>query len=56
MTRSVSTMIDRLTAAHVLQSAATALVTGSEVATLNRTEFGRVPGLHLANLKLFVRA
>ena len=44
-----------LIGAHDLQIAATALVAGSEVATLNVTEFGRVPGLPLAELTPFVR-
>ena len=44
-----------LIGAHDLLIAATALVAGSEVATLNVTEFGRVPGLHLADLTTFVR-
>ncbi len=44
-----------LIGAHDLQIAATALVAVSEVATLNVTEFGRVPGLPLAELAPFVR-
>ena len=44
-----------LIGAHDLQIAATALVAGSEVATLHVTEFGRVPGLPLAELTPFVR-
>lgn len=44
-----------LIGAHDLQIAATALVAGSEVATLNVTEFRRVPGLQLAELTAFVR-
>jgi len=40
---------------HDLQIAATALVARSEVATLNVTEFGRVPGLSIAGLAPFVR-
>ena len=44
-----------LIGAHDLQIAATALVAGSEVATLNVTEFHRVPGLQLAELTPFVR-
>ena len=44
-----------LIGAHDLQIAATALVAGSEVATLNVTEFRRVPGLQLAELTPFVR-
>lgn len=42
--------------AHDLQVAATALVAGSEVATLNVDELGRVPGLRLAELSPFMRA
>jgi tRNA(fMet)-specific endonuclease VapC len=41
---------------HDLQVAATALAAGSAVATLNRGEFGRVPGLELAATAPFVRA
>jgi predicted nucleic acid-binding protein len=41
---------------HDLQIAATALVSGSEVATLNVTGFGRVPGLAVAELAPFVRS
>ncbi len=44
-----------LIGAHDLQIAATALVAVSEVATLNVTEFGRVPGMLLAELAPFVR-
>ena len=44
-----------LIGAHDLQIAATALVAGSEVATLSVTEFRRVPGLQLAELTPFVR-
>ena len=44
-----------LIGAHDLQIAATALVAGSEVATLNVAEFGRVPSLPLAELAPFVR-
>jgi len=44
-----------LIGAHDLQIAATALVAGSEVATLNLNEFGRVPGLTLAAITPFVR-
>ena len=44
-----------LIGAHYLQVAATALVAGSEVAALNVSEFGRVPGLPLAELAPFVR-
>jgi len=40
---------------HDLQIAATALVAGSEVATLNLNEFSRVPGLPLATITPFVR-
>lgn len=40
---------------HDLQVAATALVAGSQVATLNADEFRRVPGLALADLAPFVR-
>ena len=42
--------------AHDLQVAATALVAGSEVATLNADEFRRVPSLALAPLAPFLRA
>lgn len=42
--------------AHDLQVAATALVAGSAVATLNVNEFRRVPGLALAALAPFVRS
>lgn len=42
--------------AHDLQIAATALEAGSEVATLNDNEFGRVPGLQLAALTAFMRS
>lgn len=41
--------------AHDLQVAATALVAGSAVATLNRDEFHRVPGLDIAPLEKFLR-
>ena len=44
-----------LIGAHDLQIAATALVAGSEVATLNTAEFSRVSGLSLAELTPFVR-
>lgn len=44
-----------LIGAHDLQIAATALVAGSEVATLNANEFRRVSGLALAELAPFVR-
>jgi tRNA(fMet)-specific endonuclease VapC len=44
-----------LIGAHDLQIAATALVAGSTVATLNVDEFRRVPGLHLAELAEFVQ-
>ena len=44
-----------LVGAHDLQIAATALVAGSEVATLHVTEFGGMPGLPLAKLAPFVR-
>ena len=44
-----------LIGAHDLQIAATALVAGSEVATLKVKEFSRVPGLPLAELEPFVR-
>lgn len=44
-----------LIGAHDLQIAATALVAGSAVATLNVSEFGRVPGLMLADLAPFMR-
>ena len=44
-----------LIGAHDLQIAATALVAGSEVATLNLNEFSRVPGLPLAAITPFVR-
>ncbi len=44
-----------LISVHDLQITATALVSGSEVATLNVTEIGRVPGLPLAQLAPFVR-
>jgi tRNA(fMet)-specific endonuclease VapC len=40
---------------HDLQVAATALVAGSAVATLNDDEFRRVPGLILAELAPFAR-
>lgn len=40
---------------HDLQVAATALVAGSAVATLNETEFRRVPGLGLAPLEVYRR-
>jgi tRNA(fMet)-specific endonuclease VapC len=45
-----------LIGAHDLQIAATALVAGSSLATLNVSEFGRVPGLQLAELTPFVRS
>ena len=45
-----------LVGTHDLQIAATALVAGSLVATLNVTDFRRVPGLRLAELEPFVRA
>jgi tRNA(fMet)-specific endonuclease VapC len=41
---------------HDLLIAATALEGGHTVATLNRDEFRRVPGLSLANVKAFVIA
>ncbi|HEY0780598.1 MAG TPA: PIN domain-containing protein [Gemmatirosa sp.] len=41
---------------HDLQVAATALVAGSAVATLNVDEFRRVPGIALAALTPFVRS
>ena len=41
--------------AHDLLVGATALVAGSAVATLNRGEFQRVPGLVLAPIERFVR-
>ena len=44
-----------LIGAHDLQIAATALVAGSELATLNVKEFRRVSGLQLAELISFVR-
>ena len=44
-----------LIGAHDLQIAATALVAGSELATLNVKEFRRVSGLQLAELMPFVR-
>lgn len=44
-----------LIGAHDLQIAATALVAGSAVATLNTAEFSRVSGLPLAELTPFVR-
>ena len=44
----------RVVGAHDLQIAATALVAGSAVATLNVEEFRRVPGLQLAELTPFV--
>ncbi len=44
-----------LIGAHDLQIAATALVAGSAVATLNTAEFSRVSGLSLAVLTPFVR-
>jgi len=44
-----------LIGAHDLQIAATALVAGSEVATLNINEFSRVPGLQCAELASFLR-
>ncbi len=44
-----------LIGAHDLQIAATALVAGSEVATLNVNEFRRVSGLALADLAPFAR-
>ena len=44
-----------LIGAHDLQIAATALVAGSEIATLNVSEFRRVSGLPLAELAPFVR-
>ena len=44
-----------LIGAHDLQIAATAVVSGSEVATLNVREFGRVPGLRCAELTSFIR-
>ena len=43
-----------LIGAHDLQIAATAMVAGSDVATLNVHEFRRVPGLQLAELTAFV--
>lgn len=43
-----------LIGAHDLQIAATALVAGSEVATLNLNEFGLVPGLQCAALTSFL--
>lgn len=46
----------RLIGAHDLQIAATALVAGSAIATLNGDEFGRVPALALAPVEQFVRA
>lgn len=39
--------------AHDLLIAATALARGYGVATLNRREFARVPGLHLVSLERF---
>lgn len=42
--------------AHDLQVAATALVAGSAVATLNAAEFGRVPGISLAPIDPHRRA
>ena len=45
-----------LIGAHDLQIAATALVAASEVATLNVDEFGRVPGLQLAELTAYMRS
>jgi predicted nucleic acid-binding protein len=44
-----------LVGAHDLQVAATALVAGSAVATLNEAEFRRVPGLALAEFGAFRR-
>jgi predicted nucleic acid-binding protein len=41
--------------AHDLQIAATAMAAGSQVATLNVHEFGRVSGLRLAELTPFVK-
>jgi tRNA(fMet)-specific endonuclease VapC len=48
--------VGALIGAHDLQIAATAVVAGSEVATLNVTEFGCVRGLPLAELATFLRA
>ncbi len=45
-----------LIGAHDLQIAATAIVAGSDVATLNVHEFRRVSGLRIAELKSFVRS
>jgi tRNA(fMet)-specific endonuclease VapC len=45
-----------LISAHDLQVAATALVAGSTVATLNDAEFRRVPDLTLATLTPFMRS
>lgn len=42
--------------AHDLQVAATAIVAGGGVATLNVDEFARVPGLRVAELHSFVRS
>lgn len=42
--------------AHDLQIAATVVAAGSTVATLNRAEFLRVPGLALAAVERFVHA
>lgn len=41
---------------HDLQVAATALVAGSAIATLDRRDFLRVPGLVLADTQGFARA
>ncbi len=43
-----------LIGAHDLLIAATALARGHRVATLNRDQFGRVPGLHLVPLGPFL--
>lgn len=45
-----------LIGAHDLQIAATAVVAGSDVATLNVNEFRRVSGLGIAELTPFVRS
>ena len=44
-----------LVGAHDLQIAATALVAGAAVATLNADEFRRIPGVMLAPIEPFLR-
>lgn len=46
----------RMIGPHDLQIAATAVATGSTVATLNAAEFRRVPGLNLAAVERFTTA